>query len=250
MSALFTFLGAIAFYTCLPIPHQWRLQFLGIARWIVVVGLLIGGVLSLLDWGLFVLGVPSLTRSGLIVATWVAITGGLHLDGAMDTADGLGVLDPERRLQVMADSHTGAFGAIAAVIILLLKTIALGDTSTARWFVLMSVAGWGRWAQLLAIARFPYLKPNSKGAIHKVSIRSVLEALPSLLLLLGFSGLHIYLNQGQWFVGLVVAISGAAIAVLTGEWFNYKLGGHTGDTYGATVEWTEALLLCVLTIVF
>lgn len=250
MSAFFTLLGAIAFYTCLPIPHQWRLQFTGIARWIVVVGLLIGGLLSLSDWGLFLLGVPTLTRSALVVAAWVAITGGLHLDGAMDTADGLAVLDPDRRLKVMADSHTGAFGAIAAVIILLLKTIALGDVSADRWFVLISVAGWGRWAQLLAIARFPYLKPNGKGAIHKASIRSVVEALPSLLLLVGLSGLYIYLNQQQWLVGLVVAISGGAIAVLTGEWFNYKLGGHTGDTYGATVEWTEALLLCVLTIVF
>ncbi|WP_375340718.1 adenosylcobinamide-GDP ribazoletransferase [Okeania sp. SIO2C9] len=33
---------------------------------------------------------------------------------------------------------------------------------------------------------------------------------------------------------------------MTGAWFNYCLGGHTGDTYGAVVEWTEALLLCVL----
>ncbi|PHM07277.1 adenosylcobinamide-GDP ribazoletransferase, partial [Nostoc sp. 'Peltigera malacea cyanobiont' DB3992] len=37
-------------------------------------------------------------------------------------------------------------------------------------------------------------------------------------------------------------------ATLTGAWFNHKLGGHTGDTYGAVVEWTEALFLCVLTV--
>jgi len=35
---------------------------------------------------------------------------------------------------------------------------------------------------------------------------------------------------------------------LTGFWFYRQLGGHTGDTYGAVVEWTEALLLCLLTI--
>jgi adenosylcobinamide-GDP ribazoletransferase len=43
-----------------------------------------------------------------------------------------------------------------------------------------------------------------------------------------------------------MAMGGMAIAWLTGAWFNHKLGGHTGDTYGAVVEWTEAFLLCLL----
>ena len=242
-----TFLGAIAFYTCLPVPQRWLLTFNGIARWAPVVGVMLGGLLGLLDLGLSALAMPVLTRSAIVVAVWVALTGGLHLDGAMDTADGQAVLDPQRRLQVMADSHTGAFGAMAAVIILLLKVAALTDIASHRWLALMLVAGWGRWGQVIAIVRYPYLKPEGKGAFHKAALRSAWDAAPSLLLLLAFSGLQGWLSPTPWLtVGLTV-LSGGAIALVTGAWFNKQLGGHTGDTYGAVVEWTEALLLCLLT---
>lgn len=71
--------------------------------------------------------------------------------------------------------------------------------------------------------------------------------LPGLFLVLSLSGLEILLNKQRLLFALGMAIAGIAIATLTGAWFNRKLGGHTGDTYGAVVEWTEALLLCVLT---
>ncbi|MFN5991847.1 MAG: adenosylcobinamide-GDP ribazoletransferase, partial [Dolichospermum sp.] len=58
-----------------------------------------GGILGGLDVGMNYLGIPMLTRNALLVGAWIAITGGLHLDGAMDTADGLAVGDPQRRLQ-------------------------------------------------------------------------------------------------------------------------------------------------------
>ncbi|MBC7968738.1 MAG: adenosylcobinamide-GDP ribazoletransferase [Verrucomicrobia bacterium] len=245
---LSTFLGAIAFYTCLPLPQRWMLTFNGIARWAPVVGLAIGGLVGLLDFGLYDVGMPILTRSAIAVAVWVALTGGLHLDGAMDTADGLAVLDPQRRLQVMADSHTGAFGAMAAGIILLLKVTALADLASHRWLVLMLVAAWGRWGQVVAIVRYPYLKPEGKGAFHKKALRSWWDAVPTLILLLVLSGLLGWLSLLPWrTVGLAI-VGGGTIAVLTGAWFNHQLGGQTGDTYGAIVEWTEALLLCLLTV--
>ncbi len=245
-----TLLGAIAFYTTIPIPHQWRLEFHGIARWITVVGVGIAAILGLLDAGLAAVGVPVLTRSALVVAAWVWLTGGLHLDGAMDTADGLAVMDPQRRLQVMADSRTGAFGAMAAALILLLKTVALADQTSYRWLVLIVTVGWGRWGQLVAIASYPYLKANGKGALHKAAIRSRWEVVPSLVLLLGLSSLSGLWEPSGWLTSSLIAGGGVAIALLTGFWLYRKLGGHTGDTYGAVVEWTEALLLCLLTIGF
>lgn len=247
-SLLPTLLGAIAFYTCIPLPSSWRLNFHGIACWAPVVGLAIAGGLALLDAGLQWLGMPILTRSILLVIAWIAITGGLHLDGAMDTADGLAVFDASRRLQVMSDSRTGAFGVMAAAAILLLKTGALTDLSSDRWLALMVAAGWGRWAQLVAIVRYPYLKPEGKGALHKAAIQSRWASLPTLLLLLGVSGLAIGAGH-NWMTGLAIAMGGSMVALLTGAWLNRKLGGHTGDTYGAVVEWTEALLLGWMTIV-
>lgn len=242
-----TALGAIAFYTCLPIPHHWALNFQGIARWATAVGLLIGGLLGLLDLGLQHLAMPVLVRSVVIVGVWLALTGGLHLDGAMDTADGLAVLDPQRRLEVMADSRTGAFGVMAAVMILLLKVTALASLESDRGMALIAAAGWGRWGQLVAIVRYPYLKPTGKGAFHKPAIRSSWDVLPSTLLLLGLSGLVFYLQPNLWRLVVGVTLGGASLALVTGTWFHRQLGGHTGDTYGAVVEWTEALLLCGLT---
>lgn len=238
--------SAIAFYTCLPIPLSWTLEFRGIARFAPGIGVLIGALLGLMDWGLDEFGCPSLTRSALVVIVGIGITGGLHLDGAMDTADGLAVTDPNRRLEVMADSVTGAFGAMAAIAIVLLKTAALTDLNLDRGFVLMAVAGWGRWGQLVAIARYPYLKPTGKGAFHKETRYSSWDFLPGVLLLLGLSSLMVILNPQHWLVAVGMGLGGCAIAILVGAWFNWRLGGHTGDTYGAVVEWTEALLLVLV----
>jgi adenosylcobinamide-GDP ribazoletransferase len=69
-----------------------------------------------------------------------------------------------------------------------------------------------------------------------------------LVVLLGFSGLWFtvdYLSWGQ--IGLIV-LGNIAIALATGYWFDQQLGGHTGDTYGAVVEWSETLILCFFTL--
>ncbi|WP_414577748.1 adenosylcobinamide-GDP ribazoletransferase [Anabaena sp. CCY 9402-a] len=244
---LFKLLASVIFYTTIPLPYIKDLEFHEVAYFAPFVGLVIGGILGLLDVGVNYLGMPLLTRSALIVAVWMGITGGLHLDGAMDTADGLAVGNPERRLEVMADSATGAFGAMVAIALILLKTTALVDITDNRWLMLMAACGWGRWGQQLAILRYPYLKPTGKGALHKQAIRSYQDLLPGLLLMLAVSGLVWLLDGHRLVIPVVMAIAGSAIATFTAAWFNHKLGGHTGDTYGAVVEWTEALFLCVLT---
>ncbi|MGJ3248563.1 MAG: adenosylcobinamide-GDP ribazoletransferase [Elainellaceae cyanobacterium] len=235
------FIAAIAFYTCLPIPSHWHQDYRRIAYFAPFVGLFIGGLLSLADIGLQHLGMPILTRSAVVVVTWVGITGGLHLDGAMDMADGLAVTDPRRRLDVMADSATGAFGAMAAIALVLLKVSAIADFTTHRWMPLLIAPILGRWAQQVAIARYPYLKPIGKGAFHKAAVRSLLDVVPGALLLVGLTIIW-GITQPSKRLNIVGAmILGGAIALSTGAWIYHKLGGQTGDTYGAIVEWTEAL---------
>ncbi|MBP5976128.1 adenosylcobinamide-GDP ribazoletransferase [Brasilonema sp. CT11] len=240
--------ASVIFYTSISLPYVNELNFTRVSRLAPQVGLIIGGILGVFDTGMIFLGVPILTRSVLVVCLWIFMTGGLHLDGAMDTADGLAVGDPKRRLEVMADSATGAFGAMAAIALILMKTAALTDLSKNRWLTLMAACGWGRWGQQLAILRYPYLKPTGKGAFHKQAICSYRDLLPGLLLMIGLSSLQIIFDKQRLFSVLATILAGSAIATFTGAWFNYKLGGHTGDTYGAVVEWTEALFLCVLTI--
>jgi adenosylcobinamide-GDP ribazoletransferase len=239
--------SAVVFYTIIPLPNSWTGEWQRLARWIPLIGIGIGGCLGLLDWGLYQLGFPNLTRSALIITAWISITGGLHLDGAMDTADGLAVMDAQKRLEVMKDSVTGAFGVMAAVIVLGLKTTALSDLEYHRWLALMLAAGWGRWGQVVAIAFYPYLRETGKGAFHKENIRLPQDVLLGLVLLLGMSGIWWWLAPEQWLSIIIAVIGSSAIALGTGFWLRKQLGGHTGDTYGAVVEWSEALILCLLT---
>jgi adenosylcobinamide-GDP ribazoletransferase len=241
-------LAALAFYTCCPIPTNLQLDFSRIARWAPVIGLLLGGGLGLVDLGLDWLEMPILTRSGVIVVLWIWWTGGLHLDGAMDAADGLAVQDPARRLTVMTDSVTGAFGAMVAVVIILLKTCALAEITCDRLWILPLVAGWSRWGQVLAISLYPYLKAEGKGAFHRQGLKLPQDILLGLAVILATTGCQLYLHPVNWLAIIVRSLTSGGMAVLTGYYFYRRLDGHTGDTYGAVVEWMEALMLCIYTI--
>ncbi|MEA5452000.1 adenosylcobinamide-GDP ribazoletransferase [Leptolyngbya sp. CCNP1308] len=240
--------GSILFYTKLPLPPGWEPRFEGIAPLAPVVGLGLGLGLVAVDLALAQLGVPTLTRSALVIGLGVWLTGGLHLDGAMDTADGLAVMDPQRRLAVMGDSHSGAFGVMAAIAILGLKTLALAEIATGRGWVLVAAMVWGRWGQVVAIARYPYLRAEGKGALHREHMRSPQDWLLGLALALTLHGGWGLIHPNQlWAVGISL-VGGLGLALATGGWLHHRLGGHTGDTYGATVEWTETLLLCLATL--
>jgi len=241
-------LAAIAFYTVLPVPLTWPAEFEQVSRFAPLVGVLIAGLLSLVDAGLRWLAMPDLMRSVVVVLLWLAITGGLHLDGAMDTADGLAVTDPERRLAVMADSRSGAFGVMVAVALLALKVAAIATLQQPLGWMLVLATGWGRWGQQVAIACYPYLKPTGKGAFHKTAIPNWRGTLPGLFLMLGFALAALMGWPGIRGHGLLPGLGGGAIACLTAAWFHQRLGGHTGDTYGAVVEWTEALTLVLGTL--
>ena len=243
-----SFCSGVIFYTVVSLPSTWTNNWLRIARWCPVIGLLVGALLALLNTLFGFCHLPNSTSKVLLIAIWVAITGGLHLDGAMDTADGLSVTNPDRRLEVMKDSATGAFGAIAAIIILLLKTVALSDASLPTWLVLISATGWARWGQVCAIAFYPYLRETGKGSFHKENLRSPQDILLGLFVLLGCSSLWLAVKSLSLFQIATIVAGNIAIALLTGYWFNKQLGGHTGDTYGAVVEWSEALILCWLTV--
>jgi adenosylcobinamide-GDP ribazoletransferase len=156
----------------------------------------------------------------------------------------------------MADSRTGAFGVMAAVVIVLLKVAALASLANAQssFAAIVTAALWGRWGQLLAIACYPYLKPTGKGAFHKTYLQLPLDLVVGSAWVLGWSGWQGWQlwHSQQSLPRLSFAWGTPAIGLLVasgvGYWLYRQLGGHTGDTYGAVVEWTEALVLCYLTI--
>ena len=244
-------LGALVFYTQIPLSHTLPLDFDGIARFAPLVGLFIGVLLNITIGLSGYTGLSSPLISALVVSLWIFITGAIHLDGAMDMADALGVTNC-RRLDVMRDSHTGAYGAITATVIILLKTLALSSILSSQFstlnsqFLIPLICGWSRWAQLIAIARFPYLRESGKGKLHKKAVTSFRDALPSALILIAIAISGYYLNlltlEQILMLPIVTVFFGWGFSV----WIARQFGGHTGDTYGAVVEWTEVVLLCLM----
>ena len=238
--------GAWIFYSVLPAWPWPEPRFRRIARFAPWVGAVLGGLQGLLWWGLEG-RVPPLAQVALVLTAGLLLTGGLHMDGAMDTADGLAA--GERLLEAMDDSRVGASGAQALALLLLLRTAALATLATAAPLALPWAALWGRVAPLLAMARFPYLRPGGTAAFHREHWAGLARELrPTALLVL----LVVVIDMAV--AGWVVAGSGASKAVLAGLagllpalvvplWLGRRLGGHSGDSYGACVEWSEALAL-------
>jgi len=210
-------------------------RFERIARFAPWVGVVLG-LLQAALWALLEGRVPLLTQVALVLALGLLLTGGLHMDGAMDTADGLAAGD--RLLEAMRDSRIGASGAQALVLLLLLKAGALASLGSIVPVVLPWAAFWSRVAPLVAMDRFPSLRPSGGGALHRRHWAGLAVELRPALLLLGLL-LVPTLRQGWPAEGLW----GGLPAVLVPLWLGRRLGGHSGDTYGACVEWTETLAL-------
>ncbi|MFN9547860.1 MAG: adenosylcobinamide-GDP ribazoletransferase [Cyanobacteriota bacterium] len=227
--------GAWIFYSVLPPWPGLRPRFERIARFAPWIGLVLGGLQAGIWWAWQPHG-PLLARVCLVLAVALVLTGGLHMDGAMDTADGLAA--GERLLEAMRDSRVGASGAQALAVLLLLKAGALASLDEAAPWALVWAAVWGRMAPLLAVAWFPYLHPRGTAGFHRQHWAGLLaEARPGLLAVVGLT--LVSLAGARPPVGLV----GLLPALLVPCWLGRRLGGHSGDSYGACVEWTEALAL-------
>ncbi|MFM9046118.1 MAG: adenosylcobinamide-GDP ribazoletransferase [Cyanobium sp.] len=233
--------GAWIFYSVLPAWPGIRPRFERIARFAPWIGLWIGALQALLWWVLQGHG-PLLAQVCLVLAAGLWLTGGLHMDGAMDTADGLAA--GERALEAMQDSRVGASGAQALALLLLLKAGALACLQDAAPLALVWAALWGRMAPLLAVAWFPYLHPHGSAGFHRQHWTGLLrEARPGLSAVGGLLWLSFSLGWGP--IGLV----GAVPALVVPRWLGRRLGGHSGDSYGACVEWTEGLALLLTAVV-
>ncbi len=194
------------------------------------------GLLQAALWALLQGRVPLLTQVALVLALGLLLSGGLHMDGAMDTADGLAAGD--RCLEAMRDSRIGASGAQALVLVLLLKAAALASLGAIVPVVLPWAAFWSRVAPLVAIDRFPSLRPSGGGALHRRHWAGLaVELRPALLLLLL---LRVATCSQGW---PAAGLWGGLPAVLVPLWLGRRLGGHSGDSYGACVEWSESLAL-------
>jgi adenosylcobinamide-GDP ribazoletransferase len=244
------FVAAAQFLSVFPVPGSTRLfrtstvdpRYIMGSGYFSLIGFLLGLITCIIPW---LLGgfVPIYALSALIVVALVVLTGGLHLDGLMDTCDGVfGRADPDRKLEIMRDSRVGSFGVLGALCVLLLKFalfVSLGVSLLIP--ALLIVPAVARWTMILTARIFPSARIIGLGAAFRQTVtipRLVLAALVSLLVALIFG--H--------FVGLCIWLGASVVAVAIGAGIARLLGGLTGDVYGAIIEVTEvvALLLFVL----
>lgn len=241
---LMPFLVAMKFLTVIPVPISVEVtpRRMGQAMvWFPVIGLMIGGILALVDWTLGLL-FPPLVSAGLLLATWVALTGALHLDGFLDCCDGLlASTSPEQRLAILRDSHAGAFAIVGAVCLLLIKFTLLVELPSAyRGTTLLVVPALTRAAMVYTARAFPYARTGpGLGQLFRDGLtwRQVLVAVAIAVVAAGAAL--------KW-IGLVLVFSVWLLTVGIASWVRRRIPGLTGDVYGAINELTEAgALLCI-----
>lgn len=224
--------AAIAFLTRLPVPRSRAPAdaFPAAVPFYPLAGLLIG---------LFVAAAAcagALTDPWLgalfATATWVWLTGALHLDGLADLADGLGAAhgDRKRLLSVMADPHVGSFGVVALLLQLLAKLVLLRLLLPHGLLIIALVPAAARMGPLLWARLLPPLKPSGLGAA--IAVAAGWPAIALWLLLLALAG---------WFAPPLLAAF--LLFPLLALWFRRRVGGMTGDVHGAGIELAETGLL-------
>jgi adenosylcobinamide-GDP ribazoletransferase len=237
---LTSFLAALEFLTRIRVRKTPLGDMRAVAAsqaWFPAVGLLIGAMLVGFD-RLAQRVLPEPSVDVLLVVALAAITGGLHLDGLADAADGLvGGGDRERRLEIMRDVHAGSHAVVAIVCVLALKWAGLAALPRGvRTESLLLTPCLARLSMVVTAAAVPYARPNGLGvAFHdlawpRATSVAAIAAAVSALLLFGWGGL------------LVTAFA-AAGAISLGLIARSMVGGMTGDLYGATIEIMEALVL-------
>ena len=239
-------LAAIRFLTIVPLPggENTGARELGSAAPLFpVVGLLIGAVMAAAAVGLWNVFPPAVAGVLLTVAL-LAVSGGFHMDGLSDTADGFfSSRGKQRMLEIMKDSRVGAMGVIAIVCVFALKVAALASLERAdvvKAAFLMPVAG--RCGLTLGINGLPSARGESGLGKLFCQARSWPQAVWA----------TVVLAAAGWFAagysgGAAVAAALAVIVVISLHCYR-KIGGATGDTLGATCELAETAVAVAFTV--
>jgi adenosylcobinamide-GDP ribazoletransferase len=239
----------VQFLTSIPLPLKGELSQKQLGRstiYFPLVGLGIGAILAGLNW-VFNLALPAPVTNALLITVLVIITGAIHLDGLSDTCDGMAWHKTvEERWQVMHDSHTGAFGVVGIILVLLIQYAALNSVPADKMTaVLLFMPTVSRWAMVYAIYAFPYARKEGLGTAYKAMTRWPEFILASVITLAIAGALFPLINVTGFIVfgGVLVITTGLAF------YFKYKFAGLTGDTYGAINEISQAIALIVVVII-
>jgi cobalamin 5'-phosphate synthase/cobalamin synthase len=201
--------------------------------WFPVVGVTVGALVALV----LALPLPALPRAALALTVWTALTGGLHEDAWMDSADAaLAVVTRQRRLEILKDPHIGAHAATALVLVMLVRFTALTVTP---WLAPLVAATCARLTMVLTLTRFPAARTEGLGALFARDAR----ALPASVVALAIVVLLSVLSPVRV---LIATACGLAAGLAMGAWLSARFGGLTGDGHGASGLAAESVALLAM----
>lgn len=224
---------AISFYTRIPIQLKSEVtedEFYSSMRLIPLVGVLIGGLLAGLAY--LLRNTPGDIRGLVLTVGYILLSGGLHIDGYMDSMDGLlSNRDKERVFEIMKDSRVGAFGVLGILVLFALYATFFPYMDLWTVFLFPVV---GRSAALLSASMTQYAKEKKELGARFVDETTGWHAAVAVAftLVLGI--------PGSWYLLLAALLAFVGTVFLT-KWTVWKIGGNTGDTIGMTIEVTQAL---------
>ena len=179
-------------------------------------------------------------QAAIVLTFWVLITGGLHLDGLADCADAwAGSLDnPQRSLEIMKDPRSGAIAVVTLILVLLLKWVALSELLREQDFLshLIIIPVLGRCAILGLMLSTHYVSRHGLGE----KLNAYLPKVAAITILL------ISMAVGFYVMGYGSLIFAVFIIFFIRFLSQQRLGGVTGDVYGASVELVETGLLIAI----
>jgi len=242
-SELETFLGAIRFFTRLPVPGtigQDSVALERAMRYFPAVGLIIGALAGL-AFAITSFFWPKTLAVLTAMGTAIMVTGALHEDGWSDMVDGFGGgWDREKILAIMRDSCIGSFGSVALTMMLLVRFFALIEIDMLLVPVAL-IAGHAvsRLCSTFVLRALDYARPEGKAKPFSNQLSSgdlvfatVTAVLPVLLL-----------SPSQFIPGLILA---ALATVWLARLFKQRIGGYTGDCLGAVQQFSEVAFYCGL----
>jgi adenosylcobinamide-GDP ribazoletransferase len=175
----------------------------------------------------------------LVVTLWAVGSRLLHLDGLADTGDAIwGGYDPQRRLEIMRDSHTGAFGVAAVVFIVLLQIASIAViASSGGWWALGAAPVLGRFAASVGVWSMPPARHDGLAA----SVSSSPRFRDVLIAALAVGMVLVVPCPAR----IALVVFGSVAAFATPRLLGRTVGGVTGDILGASVLLVETAVLVI-----
>jgi adenosylcobinamide-GDP ribazoletransferase len=237
--------AAFQFLTRLPLSWlPYRKDALARAvKFFPLVGLAVGSV-SAAIYILLSSHLSAMIVALLIALVSVMITGGLHEDGLADVADAFGGgRNKQKILDIMKDSRIGSYGALAIVLSVAGRVLLLANLpSTCFVQYVVSAEVLSRWTVLPLGIALPGARAQAEDSGQGARIARQVSGITFVVGTLLAFGMVSYFLRGKMWIPVAAAL---IITLLSGIYYNRRIGGITGDCFGATIQMTLfAVYLC------